>query len=232
MSKKILLALATIVVVAGGVAAMSAWEAHVINVTAHIENALYVHPDKIDFGTVFPQEYLEKEFTIELSQSFKEQNLEDPKLRPDLDYKIVQKLKPIWPKPAECTQNYTTIEEARLYCHDATLPDPCCYLDLCPFLSKEDADPDDFNDYGVPSYYVVDAGGDFCRTPSPDYASGYLHIENDPIDLWKVDLKVPPVAGYVGQDWPETCLPWVVPQDSEDYGCDLWVEVTAIPAKY
>ena len=55
MKKKILLGLVAVVAVAGGVAALSAYEAHVINVTAHIENALYVHPESRDFGTVFPQ---------------------------------------------------------------------------------------------------------------------------------------------------------------------------------
>jgi hypothetical protein len=48
----------------------------------------------------------------------------------------------------------------------------------------------------------------------------------DILDLWKVDLKVPPVDGYVGQDWPEGCP--TVPENDVDYGCDLWIEVTGI----
>lgn len=49
MKKKILLSLVAMVAVAGGIAAMSAFEAHIINVTAHIENALSVHPTELVF---------------------------------------------------------------------------------------------------------------------------------------------------------------------------------------
>jgi len=48
----------------------SAFEAHVVNVTARIENALSVTPLSIDYGTVFPQEKLDKTFDVQLSQSF------------------------------------------------------------------------------------------------------------------------------------------------------------------
>ena len=74
MRKKILLGLLAAVVVVGGVAGMSAYEAHVINVTAHIENALRIPTEAIEFGTVFPQEYVEKDFTIFLSDSFLDEN--------------------------------------------------------------------------------------------------------------------------------------------------------------
>ncbi len=39
MTKKILLGLGTVAIVVSGVAVMSAFEAHIINVTAQIENA-------------------------------------------------------------------------------------------------------------------------------------------------------------------------------------------------
>ena len=61
----------------------------------------------------------------------------------------------------------------------------------------------------------------------PTDATGVLGV-NDSSDEWAVDLKVPPVDGYVGQDWPETCRDWTVPVDGADYGCDLWLEVTSI----
>lgn len=73
MAKKILLGLAAVLVVVAGVAAFSAFEAHIINVTARIENALVVPIKELDFGTVFPQEYLVKSFTVALSNSFQEQ---------------------------------------------------------------------------------------------------------------------------------------------------------------
>ncbi len=54
--KKILLGLSALVMVLSGVAMVSAYEAHLINVTAHVENALEVDTTPIDFGTVFPEE--------------------------------------------------------------------------------------------------------------------------------------------------------------------------------
>jgi len=90
MTKKIILGLVAVVVVVGGVAGMSAYEAHVINVTAKIENALSVAVEHIDFGTVFPQEYLVRPLEIALSGSFIEEDRAD-----DVEYVIKQKPKPI-----------------------------------------------------------------------------------------------------------------------------------------
>lgn len=221
MKKKILLGLAAVVVVAGGVAALSAYEAHIINVTAHIENALSVHDDEISFGTVFPQEYLERQFTVQLSDSF----LAEPRVW-DVQYEIVQKPKCICDAPQEilCEEgDYAPVDYATEACPEGFVE----MENLCPFLSKMDADPGDQNDYGVPSYYV-EGDPDVCRTPSPEVATGMLYKGevSDIVDLWTVDLKVPPVAGYVGQDWPAGCP--TVAQNDVDYGCDLWVEVTGI----
>src|SRR3989344_8662517 len=91
MKKKIALGLVALVAVAGGVAGMSAFEAHVINVTAKIENALRVNTDPIDFGTVFPQEQLDKFFDVTLSASFIEEDRVD-----DVEYMIRQKPKCGW----------------------------------------------------------------------------------------------------------------------------------------
>ena len=82
------IALATIAIVIAGAAAFSAFEAHVINVTARIENALSVPTEPIDFGTVFPQEELDRQFTMALSQSF----LDEPRVD-DVEYFIRQKPK-------------------------------------------------------------------------------------------------------------------------------------------
>ncbi|HDZ54688.1 MAG TPA: hypothetical protein ENI19_02650 [Candidatus Nealsonbacteria bacterium] len=90
MKKKIILGLVAVVAVAGGVAVLSAYEAHVINVTARIENALSVAVEHIDFGTVFPQEYLEFPLEIALSGSFLAEDRVD-----DVEYVIKQKPKPM-----------------------------------------------------------------------------------------------------------------------------------------
>lgn len=67
----------------------AAFEAHVINVKAHIENALEVEPKEIDFGVVFPQERLASDFTVRLSESFMRQDRAN-----DVHYKVVQRRKP------------------------------------------------------------------------------------------------------------------------------------------
>src|SRR3989344_1698554 len=95
MKKKIFLGLA----VAGTTLALlplfAAFEAHVVNVTAKIENALTVPVNPLDFGTVFPQEYLVKNIPVQLSQSFLAENRVD-----DVEYVIRQK-----PKCAITTNN-------------------------------------------------------------------------------------------------------------------------------
>ncbi len=88
MNKKILRGGIAIAAALAGVVGMSAFEAHVINVTAHIENALGVSAYGIDYGTVFPQEDRTGQFTVSLSDSFKEQGRVDT-----VAYDIVQKPK-------------------------------------------------------------------------------------------------------------------------------------------
>ena len=68
---KILTLLATVVALASSVAAVSAFESHMVNVEAKVENALKTPTNKIDFNTVFPEEWLVKDLAIEQSSSFK-----------------------------------------------------------------------------------------------------------------------------------------------------------------
>jgi hypothetical protein len=75
--KKVILIFSAIVLVASGVAAVSAYEAHVINVKAHVENALSVNTSDVNFGTVFPQEWIVKKRSVELSQSAQDELDED-----------------------------------------------------------------------------------------------------------------------------------------------------------
>ena len=237
MQKKLTLSLVAVAVVIAGVALTSAFEAHIINVTAHIENGLTVSTEEIAFGTVFPQEYVEESFSIGLSESFMAAERVD-----DVEYVIKQKPKcecKDWigeGTPTEvCPEGqYAPVDYATHAC-------PCGYTqmeDLCQFLSKVDADPEDKNDHSHPSYYSIGPDGipmtedDFCPILSADNAKGRLSkIEQDIIDVWTVDLKVPPVEGYVGQEWPESCSKYIVPNNDIDYGCDLWIEVTEISEK-
>lgn len=70
----------------------AAFEAHVINVKAHIENAIHVDPQHIDFGVVFPQEELSADFNVYLSESFMEQDRVN-----DVYYRLSQERKPKTP---------------------------------------------------------------------------------------------------------------------------------------
>jgi len=223
MKKKIVLTIGAILIVVGGVAAMSAYEAHVINVVAHIENALSVSPKEIAFGTVFPQEYMESDFTIRLSDSFQEADRVD-----DVEYVIKQKPKcecNAWDKnPELCPDGqYQPVGYATHLC-------PAGYTqmaDLCRFLSKMPQDND--GEIGEPGYY--NPGTDTCLPSVRPAVQAYGKLAKslkDLSDTWTVDLKVPPVAGYIGQDWPESCRDYTVPTDGVNYGCDLWVEVTEI----
>jgi len=241
MNKKILLSLGALLAVVAGVAGFSAWEAHVINVTAHIENALTTHSDPIHFGTVFPQEYLTDNFTVSLSDSFISSQRADY-----VTYKIVQKPKcdcdyPQFLEGGEPNSDYALCTQGQYAAVGyATHECPVNYSEmknLCEFLSKLPASANPDGEVGVPSYFnpeleiitpegpVIMAG---CETPINDLATGMLKGSDDTSDEWIVDLKVPPVKGYIGQDWPASCADWVVPVDGADYGCDLWLEVTCI----
>ena len=68
--KKLLVGIIGVLTVLTALPLFSAFEAHIINVSATIENALSVNATALDFGTVFPQEHLKKPLTVQLSGSF------------------------------------------------------------------------------------------------------------------------------------------------------------------
>jgi len=228
--KKSLLVVGALAIAIAAAPLFAAFEAHVINVTAHIENALRIHPEDrhLEFGTVFPQEYFDRNFTVNLSDSFMGQERVDT-----VEYIIKQKPK------CECNETgiidkicvegeYAAVDYATHECPTGFSQ----MLDLCEFLSKLPK-YQEAGDVGIPSYYIDNgpvgpSPDDACRVVTePEHATGVLSL-NDTADEWLVDLKVPPVEGYVGQDWPASCADFIVPKDSQDYGCDLWLEVTGI----
>ena len=235
MLKKIVASVALIATVAVSAAMFAAFEAHVINVTAHIENALKVDTEPIMFGTVFPQEMLYRDFDIVLSESFIGADRVD-----DVEYVIKQKMKPCLVVPVDPAYPNGDMEPIDPTCvpdtANATPPHNATgwhYLDLCQFLSKTNDDLDGQeteNDTSHRSYYVDNdpvgpSDNDYCReTVDPDATGRLTKIAGDIADRWVVDLKVPPVDGYVGQDWPEGCP--TIPDNDKTYGCDLWIEVT------
>lgn len=225
MRKKIILSSIAIIAVVGGVAAMSAYEAHVINVTAKIENALKViPPEEMTFGTVFPQEKMVNPLLITTSDSF----CSSTQTRvTSIDYKIVQKPKPIWPQTLDCKEShlgidFENIDEARAYCHEYPENLDCCYPSLCPYLSKTiiDVDPEPYTDYGVPAFHNPE-------DPS-SVALGTIDKFEDTEDFWLIDLDVPCFEGMCAQDWTHQGWELDPALESETFGCDLWIEVTDI----
>lgn len=223
---------------------LAAFEAHVINVTAEIENALLVHPQSLQFGTVFPQEHLESSFFMSFSNSFSEttQNRVGK-----VDYVIKQK-----PKPRESYEQQVGVEVARDYCHSNSpvnpgdLNDPYyvnCYPSICPYLSKHPDNnpatgPNALNDNGVSAFHdpeTMVASGTLVKFNSPGNTIG-----NDPGDTWTIDLAVPCFQGHCAQDWSSFVLghnpnagnpaQYQLPSSLEHqvFGCNLWVEVTKI----
>jgi hypothetical protein len=71
--RKVILIFAALLMVASGVAAVSAYEAHTVNVKCKVENALGItwatDENDFHFGTLFPEEWIGNHFTVGLSQS-------------------------------------------------------------------------------------------------------------------------------------------------------------------
>ena len=112
MKKKIFFSFLFLLAFSLGVVGFSAFEAHIINVTAKIENAVSVDTEHIDFGQVYPQETFDESFTVELSQSFLEQDRVG-----QVDYLLRQKPK-CW---SELEQEYglvTEDEQGNFFCAD------------------------------------------------------------------------------------------------------------------
>jgi len=219
--KKILLTIVGIVAVAVGVVGMSAYEAHIINVTAHIENALRVFPNEVAFGTVFPQEYFQKSVFITTSSSFCKP---DQRRVLNIDYKIVQK-----PKCVNDAGQYAPVDYTTDLCPSGyrEMPSVCAYLSKTP--RQIDAAP--YTDHGVLPFHNP-------NDPS-SVATGTINKDHDLQDEWVIDLAAPCFEGMCSQDWdsfvhhhnaqanPNDYIVDPV-QEGKNFGCDLWVEVTKI----
>ena len=218
--KKVLLVVGAFAIALATVPMFAAFEAHVINVTARIENALNVNTEPISFGTVFPEEFLFRNFTMRLSDSF----LADQDAN-DVEYVIKQK-----PKCADDALNPTEYsrvtedERGNFICENENhviLPV------LCPYLSKHSLDQDSNDGF-------INAGhGSIDWTPtdteSTKVAGVLIKSQQDISDSWLIDLFVPCFEGQCAQD---NLVPAQYQQPKENehkvFGCDLWIEVTGI----
>lgn len=93
--KKVVLVLGALVMVMSGVATVSAYEAHIVNVKVHVENALDLSQNEVlNFGTVFPQEWLVYLVPVRMSDSF----CKEEQLRVDtVDFRFYLEEKPGYP---------------------------------------------------------------------------------------------------------------------------------------
>ena len=104
---------------------------------------------------------------------------------------------------------------------------------LCPYLSKTPKyiDKDPYTDYGVLAFHDPE--------DPTSVAVGTIHKDFDLMDEWTIDLVVPCFEGTCGQDWPAFVASYNLDADprdyeapaeleEEDFGCDLWIEVTDI----
>jgi len=239
--KKILVSMLTLAAVLVVLPMFAAFEAHVINVTATIENALSVPVTAIEFGTVFPQEQLEQELGIALSQSFLSEDRVD-----DVEYIIRQKPKcawswqenNVWHIDEGSTQtghvivgdnpNTDPVETYWINCGEAPkvdVPNDATWgvlPSLCEYISKHPDGIDESgtvggNDGSLNSFhkpFTIDGNGNIVWN---DVEGRLAKSDNDKADTWTIDLKVPCFGGYCAQDW-------------EKFVTDI--NPTAIPSEY
>ncbi len=230
MKKQIALGLGALALAATTLPLFAAFEAHVINVTAKIENALNVPLQYLDFGTVFPQEKLEKPVTITLSESFVAEGRVD-----DVEYFIRQKPKCAITTAGGTAYDQTIIDGKHAYTgtgHVILGDNPATtdvtetsWVDcgvsprtlvagetwgmlpnLCPYLSKhsEKLANGTYEDGSLPSFHTPWMMSTSTGTSTviwTDVQGRLAKSNQDTSDTWMIDLAVPCFGGYCAQDW-------------------------------
>lgn len=254
--KKVLLGFGALAIAVALAPMFAAFEAHVVNVTATIENALSVPLESIKFGTVFPQEHLDQPLGIALSQSFLTEDRVD-----DVEYMIRQKPKCAWSWQDE--DGVWTIDEnstatghvnvdpqsdvVTIDCGDPSHPEGVpqnatwgMLPSLCEYISKEGPDDNDGTLASFHQPWTVEQDPTGAYYISWNEVNGRLaKSERDIEDIWTIDLAVPCFGGYCAQDWADfvesinpgaNASEYTQPISNEHkvFGCDLWVEVTEV----
>ena len=219
---------------------VAAFEAHVINVTASIDNALSVPIKSLDFGTIFPQEELDKEFDVSLSQTFLADGRYD-----GVRYFIRQK--PKCARRATAPGSLPPFEQVvhgpngRFLCAD-----PVNYMLmplLCPYLSKAEVSTDGQSENDGPK--LASFHGPITNLGWREHIAerfevrGRLMSADDNDDKWQIGVAVPCFGdNQCAQDWASfvashnpTADPnaYIQHPDNEHliFGCDLWLEVAS-----
>ncbi len=233
--KKVILITSALLMVVSGVAAVSAYESHLINVTAHVENALAVDTAAIDFGTMFPEEFLVQHRDINLSTSAiaeKPVDPEDPQPG-DLDYVEVQayaewKLDPA----ADTTADPNHVPDVI----GTDGKDYYAWMGECLFVGFDVSDPNlDGDDF-------VNVGAALAVPPSAQAILSTFKLDGVTTVQLAVALDTPVFAGYYNAltdvDLKQNGLSvpsWIIPKTDPrwipggvDLGLDLKVQVIDI----
>jgi hypothetical protein len=225
----------TLGLVIAGAAAFSAFEAHIVNVTATIENATNISTSALGFGTVFPEEVLHSPVTLSLSSSFLSQGNTGAT---NVDYVIKQKPKcqlNLGVDPALQLPQYAQVTENAQGVFSC--PDPVHYHImplLCPYLSK--TSPRE-GDTSIPSFHGPTASASWTDQISTKYeAIGHLSKNGIASTSWDIDLHTPCFTGQCSQDWAKYVHAANPTASASAYfadpslqgkqmGCDLWYEL-------
>lgn len=224
------MATGTLGVIVAGAAAFSAFEAHVVNVTATIAEATTVTTDPLQYGTVFPQEVLLKDVSIGLSQDFLASDATG------LSYVLKQKPKCGLPDGKGGYSDYEQVTEDANGVFSCPDTDYVMLPLLCPYLSKTSS----FNeDKSISSFHGPIDLASWTDAISTQYqAEGTLNKDHNST-TWTIDLHAPCFKGQCAQDWAsyvKEANPGADPNaymaDPENrnkqMGCDLWFEVNGV----
>ncbi len=226
--KKAIVILAAVMVLFSGVAAVSAYEAHIVNVKAHVENALLLDRIEIDYGTVFPQEWLIETFHVTTSTSF---CAIDQKRVDKIDYAIWVEWKPDPNREFDWSDNGTWVAATDFY----------NWIGYFTYVGVDVAGPDplaaNMTLVGDPPAGVPGTSAKFVlNSPGPIYKGV------SPIDTIYVGIDVPVFEGFhnsltdtppkpSGEDTPTYTVPADMPgfdPTGMDFGLDLKIQVTNI----
>ena len=226
--KKVLLLVSALLIVFSGVAAVSAYEGHLVNIKAHVENALAVETYEWDLGTVFPQEIMESDLMFGLSESFLAQDRVS-----QVNYKLCWELKPI-PDDVEVCSSY--------------MDDGVYYTPLNPYLIVSLGVDGNDSVTGDPTA-IPGEGQAVCWGEGTLYNIPDLPAEGDICDFVHIAFHVPVFEGYYNAITDDGVVPeWnygmimeedycLVPEDvcgftqdvpHADLGIDLKIQVTDI----
>jgi hypothetical protein len=212
--KKLIVVVLTLVLVLAGVSSAMAFEAHKVNVKAHVENALVVSTEEINMGTVFPQEWITGyHFGVKLSSSFQEQ---DPVRVRTVTYAICAHHKV--DEQGEPTLDflpglYVKVDDGPWN----AVVEPAKFCEYTTVTTGETltlgTDPDD----------VIHLGLDV-----PVFDGYYNGALEDYLEINKPRPDDPPFPADVNSPSAILPVPGAGPDIGADFGADLWIQVTSI----